>query len=238
MNAGAGPMGAAPRRVLAAMALLGALAAGGCAVAPRDGDPPVDWALVRGATQQIGCPDLTGAYANQPADVHPKTAARPPRLSEIFGLEGKGVGVFGARDPDRPWPALAGATTAWFKADGDALLVRFRDGVAGEALLKLHGILVFAPEREWDAYYHCWGTEFGPAMRFPGPRIPIGGVPGEYGELDLQIVSLLRGKDGALIVNHRTDRHRFTAPPHGAAGSQVRTMSGTWWRYPAVDRYP
>jgi hypothetical protein len=231
-------MGTARRRVLAAMLLLGALAAGGCAVAPREGDPPADWAPVRGAARQNACPDLAGAYANQPVDVHPKTAARPPQLSEIFGLESKGFGVFGARDPDRPWPALAGATTASFEADEDALLVRFRDRAAGEALLKLHGILVFAPEREWDAYFHCWDTEFGPAMRFPGPRVPIGGIPGVYGELDLEIVSLFRGAEGALIVNHRTDRHRFTAPPHGAAGSQVRTMSSTWWRYSAVGRNP
>jgi hypothetical protein len=220
------------------MLFLGALLAGGCAVAPREGDPPVDWSPVRSAAQQNGCPDLAGVYADRPADVHPKAAASPLQLSEIFGLAAKGLGVFGARDPDRPWPVLAGATTVSFDTDDDALVVRFRDETAGEALLKLHGILLFAPEHEWHAFYHCWDTDFGPAMRFPGPRVPIGGVPGVYGELDLQIVSLFKGTDGALIVNHRTDRHRFTAPPHGPAGSQVRTVASTWWRYPAVERRP
>jgi len=207
-------------------------------VAPRPGDPPAAWAPSRTALPPHGCPDLTGAFANRPADAHPRSAAQPLALHEVFGLDGRGVGVFGVRDEERPWPALPDAATATFTLDGDSLGVRFRDAAAGEAVLALRRLSVNASERKWDAYYYCGDTDFGPAAHFPGPRVPIGGVPGEYGELDLQIVSLFRGTDGALIVRHRTDRHRFTAPPHGPSGSRVRTMGSTWWRYPAAERRP
>lgn len=223
---------------MAALLLLGVLLAGGCGVAPRPGDPPAAWAPSGAAPLADGCPDLAGVYATRPADVHPQGAARPLALHEVFGLDGHGVGVFGVRDEDRPWPTLAGAGTAAFTLDGDALVVRFRDAAAGEAVLALRRLSEYASDRKWDAYYYCRETDLGPAARFPGPRVPIGGVPGVYGELDLQIVSFFRGTDGALIVNHRTDRHRFTALPHGPAGSQVRTIDSTWWRYPLAPGHP
>jgi hypothetical protein len=228
------------RPALAAILLLGAfaLSAGGCAVRPFSGDAPADWAPSGAAVPPHGCPDLTGVYANRPADVHPPRTARSLPLHEVFGLEGQGVGVFSVRDDDHPWPTLKSAATVSFALDADSLRARFRDESAGEAVLEFHRVALFASDREWDAYYHCWDTEFGPALRFPGPRTAVGGVPGVYGELDLGIVSLFRGTDGALIVNYRTDRHRFTAPPHGTGGSQVRTIGSTWWRYPPAPRNP
>ncbi|RPI47580.1 MAG: hypothetical protein EHM59_03915 [Betaproteobacteria bacterium] len=153
-------------------------------------------------------------------------------MNEIFDPKGQGVGIFKARTADRHWPTLPGATIAAFKLDGDSLSVRFRDESLGEATLKFHRIHFVSADRGSDAFFDCHESEFGPALRFVGPSTPIRAWPYLFAEKDMEIMSLFKGADGSLIVNHRTDRVFFTSV---LLGSQADTRGSAWWRYPPVE---
>jgi len=179
-----------------------------------------------------GCPDLSGTYAAPAAAWYPSDAEIVPRLSELFRLKGDGVGMFELRSPDRIWPTLSAATLVSFAQQGDALEVHLRNDAQGGATLKFHRIQFVSAEWAPDAFYDCYASEFGPALRFVGPMEEVGGWPLVYGKKETDIMTLFKGGDGSLIVNLRTDQLLVTAI---LLGSQAQTQRSVWWRYPLFE---
>ncbi len=215
--------------------MLAGLLAGGCASVPHPVDYPPGWVSARGKALPNGCPDLSGTYGTRATDAHPRSAEPPPPLNAIFELEGKGVGVFKLRSPDRSWPTLPGATSAAFRSDDDALYVRFRDSTGAEAVLKLRRNDFIAVDSDSDAFFNCPPSEAGPAVRFASDRASIRGVPYVFDEFDMDVVLLFKAADGSLIVNYRTERIFLTSV---VVGSQGETLRSRWWRYPPVAPTP
>jgi hypothetical protein len=215
-----------PAWVVAWLASATLLLAGCASLEPLD--HPHGWESSKGAVLSNGCPDLSGTYAIHPAGAYPANAEAYPPLNEILGPGA----LRDAQQRDRPWPALARATTATFTTSGDWLYVRLRDDAEGEIALK------FKRKNWWggstdgsDAMYQCLELELGPALGFDGSRRPIFAVPYLFAEEDVNFVFLSKGQDGSLIVNFRTDRVFITGI---LIGSHARWVGSVWWRYPPV----
>jgi hypothetical protein len=221
------PSSASAPRIAAAIALAAVLASG-CATLPPPAGYPPQWVSPQPAAQTDGCPDLSGTYDTRAADTHPAAAGIAPRLNDLFTLTGAGGGVFDPRTPDRHWPTLPGATTAALDMDAGALRIRLRNETASEVSLLFRRIHLVAVDREADAFYDCFASDAGPALRFVGRPRDRGGLPYLYGEKDLDVLVLFRGADGSLVVNRRIDRLVVTAV---MLGSQTTTRSSVWWRY-------
>jgi hypothetical protein len=191
-------------------------------------DHPQKWGSSPETVLPNGCPDLSGTYSTRATDAYPADVRGYPSLDEILGPSR----LRDAQGRDRSWPALPSATTVTFKSSGDWLYVRFRDDAEGEAALG------FKRKHWWggsvdgsDAMYQCLELELGPALGFDGSRRPIFAVPYLFAEGDFDFVFLTKGRDGALIVNYRTDRVFITG---SLIGSHARWVGSLWWRYPPV----
>jgi hypothetical protein len=206
-----------------------ALLLAGCTV-PSHFEYPQDWRGTPTATLPNGCPDLSGTYDTRPADAYPADVGSRPLLDEILGPRGLREGEF----RDIRWPALPGATTATFTPSGDWLYVRFGDGAGGEATLSFK-------RRDWwggafdgsQATYHCLlEFELGPTLALDGSRTPVFAVPYDSNSADFNFWLLTKGRDGALIVNYRTESANFDKT--AMFGIWLHWLGSIWWRYPAV----
>jgi hypothetical protein len=215
-----------PAWLLPPLAFIGLLLAS-CA-SPQSLEHPQGWGSSPETLLPNGCPDLSGTYSTRATEAYPPYLGVFPTLSEILGSSL----LHDAQGRNRPWPAVAGATTATFTSDGDWMHVRFRDDVEGE------GALSFKKKHWWggsvegsDAMYQCLELEQGRALGFDGPRGQIISVPYLFSEGDVAFVFLSKARDGSLIVNYRTDRIFITGI---LIGSHARWVGSIWWRYPPV----
>jgi hypothetical protein len=209
-------------------------------------DYPQGWSSTTERVLPHGCPDLTGIYSTQAAEIYPADIDTLPRLNEILGPGG----LSHITREGRPWPTFPDfPVTASFTSDGDWLYVHYSDGADGAATLKFKrkhwwGGLI----EESDAMYFCHQSELGPSLGIDGSLQPDFAVPESFfgRGVDflsspitpvLSLVLLSKGKEGSLIVNFRTGYVSVARIGYLPIGMFQTTLGSIWWRFPAAH-YP
>jgi hypothetical protein len=193
--------------------------------------PASSWGPLDPARTADGCPNLSGTYLDPGNAAYPGDLGPPPRLSDIFarmaeagdpfGRGGRGAvrAVPGEAQRVRIDQTEAALTVTFLKDDGASHTLRFR---------RYHFDL---SETRYDDLFTCYADDDAARVRFFPELGRAAGASPLYAGGTAALVFLLRGADGSLVVQVRTEAVGLSLL---AVGSQFG-FSSTWYRYPRTE---
>jgi hypothetical protein len=200
----------------------------GCATSSGNPPYPTEWASIKSAPTQEGCPDLQGTYTNQGTGTFPPDAGAAPSLAEIFTAMARSQSATGPAAWKRSWPTIPlDAALVSIEQTPETMNITFIDTTGRRTPLIFRRYRFRLAEDRVDDLFSCRTLYDEPTLRFfnePLSHASTSIVAVGGGGTS---VALLKSVDGSLVVNWRSDTLALTL---FVLGSGYR-VDNLWYRY-------
>jgi hypothetical protein len=189
------------------------------------------WGALDPGRTPDGCPNLSGAYGNVAAARYPDEAGEAPRLNDVFARMALAGDPLRPGEGGRDWNVPRDADFVTIAQNAEELTLSFIEARGTRHVLHFRRQHFDLSEKRFDDLFTCYSGEDAARLRF-------------FPELDREVIAspvymgggatlvfLLRGADGSLVVQLRTESVGLSQL---LVGSHV-DFSSVWYRYPPVD---
>jgi hypothetical protein len=189
------------------------------------------WGALDPGRTPDGCPNLSGAYGNVANARFPRESGEAPRLNDVFARMALAGDPLRPGEGGRDWDVPRDAEFVTIAQGAEELTLSFMEASGTRHVLHFQRHHFDLSEKRFDDLFTCYIGEDAARLRFfPELDRAVIAAP-VYAGGDATLVFLLRGADGSLVVQLRTESVGLS-PLY--VGSHV-DFSSVWYRYPPVE---
>ena len=210
-----------------------AIGLAGCGAMTGPTAYPADWAPLAQSVVGDTCPDLNGVYANKATSAQPGQQGSPPSLTAVFGRMASATAITGSMPQGPAWTVPADALYLSIEQNAETLKVSFHQAEGKTDVLDFRRYHFNLAEKRYDDLYACYKADNGIRLRFMRDIDPhTVYIPGAYAGAKAGLMFMLKGTDGSLVVQFRTEAIGIS---YAIIGSHA-DFDSNWWRYPPVRK--